>query len=247
MVTTVAIAAVVLAVGATVAASVAPSGKVARVHEVALPPNFDGAVLLEGQLDPRVDAAYRAAAARWSEFGCRGDWAVLAAVGHAESGHGNVGDAPAIVSADGRILPGIRGPVLDGKGPVAAVPDTDAGLIDGDATWDRAVGPMQFLPQTWLESGLDADGDGVAHPDDIDDAALSAAAYLCARSPGDFGDEAVLAQALLGYNNSVGYARRVLDLVDHYRGRGVGNRVELGDAVPLGVDPRSMPVPQTSG
>jgi membrane-bound lytic murein transglycosylase B len=31
----------------------------------------------------------------------------------------------------------------------------------------------------WRLSGVDADGDGLADPQDIDDAALSAAYYLC--------------------------------------------------------------------
>ena len=38
------------------------------------------------------------------------------------------------------------------------------GRLDGDDTWDRAVGPMQFIPSTWAWSGRDGDGDGVAQP-----------------------------------------------------------------------------------
>ena len=45
---------------------------------------------------------------------------------------------------------------------------------------DRAVGPMQFLPASWARYGADGNGDGVRDPHQLDDAALAAAAYLCA-------------------------------------------------------------------
>ena len=38
---------------------------------------------------------------------------------------------------------------------------------------------MQFIPSTWRTWQTDGDGDGVADPNDIDDAALAAAGYLC--------------------------------------------------------------------
>ena len=57
--------------------------------------------------------------------------------------------------------------------------DTDAGQFDNDAAYDRAVGPMQFIPSTWSVVGVDADGDGERNPQDIDDAALATAVYLC--------------------------------------------------------------------
>ena len=242
-----AIVVVALAGGAVASAAMGEVSKVARVHQLGPPPVFEGAVVLEGELPPRARQAYEAAAGRFSSFGCRGDWAVLAAVAQVESGHGRAGEDVAFVTADGQVLPPVRGRILDGTGGVAAVVDTDGGLLDGDADWDRAVGPLQFLPTTWQEVGLDASGDGLADPDNLDDAALTAAAYLCHRAPGaDLADEAVLAEALLGYNNSPEYARKVLDLVDHHRGRGIGNRVALGEIVPLGVDPRSLRFPVAS-
>src|SRR5687767_9098537 len=64
----------------------------------------------------------------------------------------------------------------------ASIVDTDGGVLDGDARWDRAVGPMRFIPSTWQLVGRDGNGDGIADPFSIDDAALSAAAYLCARA-----------------------------------------------------------------
>ena len=34
------------------------------------------------------------------------------------------------------------------------------------------MGPLQFLPSTWDRWAADGDGDGVADPQDLDDAAL---------------------------------------------------------------------------
>ena len=57
--------------------------------------------------------------------------------------------------------------------------DTDAGQYDNDTRFDRAVGPMQFIPSTWSVVGVDGDSDGTRNPQDIDDAALATAVYLC--------------------------------------------------------------------
>ena len=38
--------------------------------------------------------------------------------------------------------------------------------------WMRAMGPMQFISETWRLYGVDANNDGMASPDNIDDAAL---------------------------------------------------------------------------
>ena len=81
--------------------------------------------------------------------------------------------------------------------------DTDGGRLDGDTTWDRAVGPMQFLPSTWRTFGVDGDGDGVADPQDVEDASASTAAYLC------YGGRDLpaggLRTAILSYNHSAAY------------------------------------------
>ena len=71
------------------------------------------------------------------------------------------------------------GPLLDGKGGRALVRDTDAGAYDGDATYDRAIGPLLLMPSVWNAYAADADADGVLDPYDIDDAALAVGRMLC--------------------------------------------------------------------
>lgn len=163
-------------------------------------------------------AAYLEAASRSAGVvpGCSLPWTVLAAVGRVESDHGRAGGAPSAVGPGGETAARIVGPPLDGSGGTRAVPDTDAGAWDGDATWDRAVGPMQFLPSTWRAAGLDGSGDGVADPHDVRDAALSAAAHLCRASGGDLAGEAGLSAALLAYNPSEEYVRQVTEWVRWY-------------------------------
>ena len=111
------------------------------------------------------------------EPACGIDWTTIAAIGAIESDHGSHADS--VLGDDGYPQPAIVGRALDGNG-VAKIDDTDGGVLDGDATWDRAVGPMQFIPSTWERWGSDANGDGAADPNQIDDAALAAARYLCA-------------------------------------------------------------------
>jgi hypothetical protein len=101
----------------------------------------------------------------------------------------------------------ILGPRLTG-GPYAVVRDTDGGAYDGDPVYDRAVGPMQFIPSTWAHWGADGNGDGRDDPDNVFDAALAAGRYLCAGGR-DLSDPAQLDRAVLGYNASQEYLRTV--------------------------------------
>lgn len=160
----------------------------------------------------RAMTAYRVAAQDYGS-GCGLPWEVIAAIGRAESGHANGGR----LFPDGLTWEPILGPVLDGS-PFAAISDTDGGALDGDKTWDRAVGPMQFIPGTWTWIGADADGDGVADPNDIDDAAAGTARYLCVHG-GDLTDVDQLRTAILRYNNSGSYADAVIAWADGYAGR----------------------------
>ncbi len=163
----------------------------------------------------RALAAYGAAEQRQRETtpDCGLSWTTLAGVGRVESDHGRLGAAD--LDADGVARPAIVGVPLDGSAGVAEIRDTDGGRLDGDPEYDRAVGPMQFLPTTWARHGVDGDGDGVRDPDDLDDAAASAAAYLCADGR-DTADGDGWWDGVLTYNRSLDYARRVWTTADRY-------------------------------
>jgi len=164
--------------------------------------------------------AYRtaSAAAPGVADGCEVDWRVLAAIGKVESDHGRVGEERTL-SRDGTIRPPIRGAALDGTAGRQAIHDTDGGVLDGDSLWDRAMGPLQFIPTTWSELGRDGNRDGHADPDNLYDAALTAVAHLCTREPGDYARRADLRRALISYNASERYANEVLGWVDRYAAR----------------------------
>jgi hypothetical protein len=100
------------------------------------------------------------------------------------------------------------------------VRDTDAGRLDGDRRFDHAVGPMQFLPSTWAAVAVDGDADGRRNVQDIDDAALGSAVYLCA-AHGDLSSRAGRVAALLRYNHSQAYAARVLAIAQQLRSSSV--------------------------
>lgn len=132
---------------------------------------------------------------------CGLGWNILAAVGDIESEHGTHGGAR--VLDDGEVEGQILGPVLSG-GRWAAVPDTDQGMLDGNTEWDRAVGPLQFLPATWEENAVDGNGDGGVDPNNIDDAARTAAAYLCGLG-GDLATTRGWTAAIQRYNPDPAY------------------------------------------
>ncbi|WP_405873916.1 lytic transglycosylase domain-containing protein [Streptomyces sp. NBC_00005] len=164
-----------------------------------------GASVAGAALPASVFAAYRHAEAELARTapGCRLRWQLLAAIGQVESGQARGGR----VTADGTTAAPILGPRLDG-GAFAVVRDTDGGAYDGDPVYDRAVGPMQFIPSTWARWGTDGNGDGRADPDNVFDAALAAGRYLCAGGR-DLSDPAELDRAALGYNHSGAYLRTV--------------------------------------
>jgi membrane-bound lytic murein transglycosylase B len=145
--------------------------------------------------------------------GCGLGWSLLAGIGAVESSHGRFGGARLDVT--GRPSRPVIGLPLDGSAGVRRIPDTDGGELDGDVVWDRAVGPMQFIPNTWRSWAVDADGDGVPDPQDIDDAALAAGRYLCSVG-GDLRDPERFWRALLTYNQSRSYGQEVLDYADYY-------------------------------
>ena len=152
--------------------------------------------------------AYRLAAARMgsAQPGCGVPWELLAGIGRIESNHGRYGGAS--LTATGESRPHIIGPALDGT-RYAYIADTDGGRLDADPRVDHAVGPMQFIPATWALYGIDGNGDRVASPFNIDDAALAAARYLCAAG-GDLRTADGQRRAVLAYNHSDEYLALVL-------------------------------------
>ncbi|KRC56994.1 MULTISPECIES: lytic murein transglycosylase [unclassified Nocardioides] len=140
---------------------------------------------------------------------CHLPLSLLAAIG--QVGSGSLSGRS--LDATHRAVPAVLGPVLDGRGR-AAVADTDHGTLDGNPRWDRAIGPMQLLPGTWTRFARDGDGDGSRDPQDIDDAAATAATYLCAGER-DLADSDDLTAALLGSAHPAGYVGLVLALKEN--------------------------------
>ncbi len=136
---------------------------------------------------------------------CGIGWNLLAAIGEVESRQGTIFGGR--ITANGDAVPAIFGVTLDGVS-TAHIPDSDGGAIDGDATADRAVGPMQLIPEAWRNWHVDGNGDGVENPQNIDDSTMAAAHYLC-RAGGNLGTESGWRTAVLAYNSSDAYVDEV--------------------------------------
>lgn len=175
--------------------------------------------------------AYKQAEARLavSDPGCGVPWTVLAAIGRVESNHGRFGGAQ--LREDGSATRRIRGIPLDGRPNVALIRDSDGGALDGDTVYDRAVGPMQFIPSTWRSVNADGNGDGFGDPNNMFDAAQGAAQYLCTGTS-NLGNPAQAAQAVRRYNNADSYVRIVLALARMYQAGRVIGLPSTGDQLP---------------
>ncbi|MBV9141407.1 MAG: lytic transglycosylase domain-containing protein [Pseudonocardiales bacterium] len=144
---------------------------------------------------------------------CRITWVTLAAIAAVESKHG--GFEGRTLLPDGRPSTPIIGIALNGAPGVKAVADTDNGLLDGDKVWDHAVGPFQFIPSTWAKWRADGNQDGITDPQNIDDASLAAAQYLCAENRNLSSGDGWL-RAILSYNDSLDYAQEVYGVAQGY-------------------------------
>ena len=144
---------------------------------------------------------------------CNLTWQLVAAIGRVESNHGRFSGSA--LDDQGVAQPAIYGKPLNGKSNTSVIRDTDAGQLDSDTTYDRAVGPMQFIPSTWSVVGVDADNDGQRNPQDIDDAALASAVYLCSGDD-DLSTVAGQRAAVYRYNHSAAYVNLVLRIMNNY-------------------------------
>lgn len=180
---------------------------------------------------------------------CYVSWRTIAAVASVESTHGEYGGGR--LDIDGRPAQPIIGIALNGQTvdnfgqSTANLPDTDGGRYDGDPTHDRAVGPLQFIPESWQRWRLDADGDGERDPQDIDDAALTAAAYLC--NYGSLRYWNTWSAAIFGYNHSGAYVNSVkasLDRIQRLRLPEFDGDERLRQRIPYGA---WVPLPDDLG
>jgi hypothetical protein len=149
---------------------------------------------------------------RLASLSCPGlPWTVVAGIGKVESDHGRFGGASMAVNGD--ISPPIVGPVLDGTTPgTRPIPLAGGSPWHDHPRYDRALGPMQFLTDTFVRFGTDGNGDGTLSPHNAVDAIHSAVAYLC----GPDGELTDLTDAIFKYNRSEVYVTQVLDLASRY-------------------------------
>ena len=189
--------------------------QVAKKPQAAAPirklPHVDLLKINVGGIPPVAAGAYVRAARHVAatDPSCGLKWWLVAGIGYVESGHAASGGSGS-PGWNGIARPPIIGPVLDGSGGYAAIHDTDNGVYDGDKRWDRAVGPMQFLPSTWGRWGN-------GNPENIVAAADATARYLCA-SGGDLSTPHGMALAVFSYNHSFDYVRLVMSVGARYAG-----------------------------
>jgi membrane-bound lytic murein transglycosylase B len=144
---------------------------------------------------------------------CRVTWVTLAGIAAVESQHGTIGGRALL--PDGRSSSPIIGIPLNGANGTRTIAATDGGLLDGDKVWEHAVGPLQFIPSTWALWRADGNNDGISDPQNIDDAALAAAQYLCADNRNLASGDGWL-RAILSYNSSLDYAQKVYGFAQGY-------------------------------
>ena len=158
--------------------------------------------------------------------GCGVSWNLLAGIGRIESMHANGG----ATDASGSAVRPIYGPALDGTLPGNEV--IELSRTTKRVVYARAIGPMQFLPGTWSRYASDGNGDGKADVQNVFDASLAAARYLCSGGL-NLRDQSQVMTAILRYNNSVAYARNVLGWAAAY----------ATGVVPVDLPPITGPIP----
>jgi hypothetical protein len=140
------------------------------------------------------------------------------------------------------VTPAIYGPLLDG-GPFAIIRDSDGGAYDGASDYDRAMGPLQFLPGTWSWAGRDGDGDGRRDPQNVFDAASATADYLCLGGR-DLARSGDLRAAVLSYNQSGANNSAVLEWVSCFQRHGLAALTTVAFRVGSGGRASAMTAPE---
>ncbi len=148
---------------------------------------------------------------------CRLSWATVAGIADVASAHGTADGGR--IGRDGMATTPILGPLRDGTNGTTKARDTDNGALDGAARWDRAVGPLQIMPEPWKRWRARAARDGnVPDPHHIDDAALTAGRVLCGVKA-DLTNPNGWWRAVREYHsggNPAGFARKVFTSADRY-------------------------------
>ncbi|MGW0891157.1 lytic transglycosylase domain-containing protein [Saccharopolyspora gloriosae] len=141
--------------------------------------------------------------------GCGIAWSLLAGIGKVESGHARGGD----VTPEGDLIHPIYGPALDGTNGTAS--------IQHGGQSARAAGSMQFIPSSWARWAADGNHDGSKDPQNVHDASLAAARYLCGGGR-DLTTSEDLRAAIFSYNHSQDYVNLVLSWMRAYESGGGG-------------------------
>jgi Transglycosylase SLT domain len=125
---------------------------------------------------------------------------------------------PIYQAASERYALGPQGPaILAGINAIETAFGTNLGPSSAGA-----VGWMQFMPETWAMYGVDANGDGVADPNNPEDAIYAAARYLSAAGmPEDVWG------AIFAYNHADWYVEEVLANAGCYANEVGGNYTML--------------------
>lgn len=168
---------------------------------------------------------------------CHLSWEDVAGIGRVESDNGLTYGSAARVTANGTLFPPIYGPLLDGQDGFPAIATPDDGRLEDTKVWTRAVGPMQFLPGTWLEYAQSGTGVGTPNPQNFYDAALTTATFLCTNG-GTLATKGGLDAAVLAYNDSGAYLSLVVDWIDFYTRVGAAGLAAAGSGLlPVGTPP----------
>ena len=157
-------------------------------------------------IPPIALTAYSSAVTEVTQYvpNCQGmTWEILAAEAQVESsqmaGHS--------IAQDGTVTPPIYGPLLDGTNGNELIRDTGHDPLDGDSLFMRAAGPFQFLPTTWTSVRARM-GVALGDPQNLNDASLTAAVYLCG-SGRNLNGPAQLKAAIYQYNNADWYVSEI--------------------------------------